>query len=92
MELPSDKWDLIELPKPNLNYGKTMKLWRDTKGEKYDLKGVLCTKSIFRRLKIQQSKSKWFCSEWCAHALGFSNPHLFTPTMIANRYGLGYAK
>lgn len=92
MELPSDKWDLIELPKPNLSYGKTMKLWRDTKGEKYDLKGVLCTKSIFRRLKIQQSKNKWFCSEWCAHALGFSNPHLFTPAMIANRYGLGYAK
>lgn len=83
MELPSDKWDLIELPKPNLTYGRTMKLWRETKGRKYDIKGVLAVKSIFRSLKFRQSPNKWFCSEWCAYVIGFGEPFLYSPVDLA---------
>lgn len=83
MELPSDKWDLIELPKPNLTYGRVMKLWRETKGKKYDLSGVLAVKSVFRRLKIRQSPNKWFCSEWCADVIGFGEPSKYSPSDLA---------
>ena len=83
MELPSDKWDLIELPKPNLTYGRAMKLWRETKGKKYDLSGVLAVKSVFRRLKIRQSPNKWFCSEWCAAVIGFGEPSKYSPSDLA---------
>lgn len=83
MELPSDKWDLIELPKPNLTYGRAMKLWRETKGKKYDLSGVLAVKSVFRRLKIRQAPNKWFCSEWCAAVIGFGEPSKYSPSDLA---------
>lgn len=83
MELPSDKWDLIELPKPNLTYGSAMKLWRETKGKKYDLSGVLAVKSVFRRLKFRQSPNKWFCSEWCAAVIGFGEPSKYSPSDLA---------
>ena len=45
-------------------------------GYKYDLKGILL--SQFLPLK-RHSKQRYFCSEFCAEALGFSNPHEYSP-------------
>ena len=52
-------------------YGYTV-----TKG--YDIIGMLAV--LFCNI---HSKSRWFCSEWCAQALGLPDPHNYTPAGLA---------
>lgn len=47
-----------------------------TEGRKYDWTGIFLTQ--FLPLRIH-SKSRYFCSEWCAKALQLSNAHHYSP-------------
>lgn len=62
MPLPAEKWDLIVLDNQQIVMERLFSLWRNTKGKRYDLLGVLCVTSFFRRF-LRQSADKWFCSE-----------------------------
>ncbi len=79
MPLPSEKWDLIELPdvagslKTNL-----AAVFAQTQGQRYDLAGALGV--VF---KTRQRSGRWFCSEWCGQVLGLSEPWRFSPNDLA---------
>lgn len=49
MQLPAEKWDLIALDNQQIVMERLFSLWRNTKGKRYDLLGVLCVTSFFRR-------------------------------------------
>ena len=75
MPLPSGKWDLVELPaKAGLS---AKRLFRRTHGAGYDYPGALG--AVFR---LPQSRRRWFCSEWCAYAIGCTNPHRYNPQTL----------
>lgn len=80
MELPSDKWDLISLPEHVIL--DTIDLYEETQGEKYDYIGVLRFICPF----LKPSPTRWFCSEWCAQALGLENPAQYSPNSLAHLY------
>lgn len=74
MELPNDKWDLVEL---NVQPYLILEFFKKTKGKKYDLFGALGVV-----LRFGNSKRKYFCSEWCAEALGFDKPYKYSPNSL----------
>lgn len=76
MPLPADKWDLIELPAP-VNQSAAQ-LYEKTGGLRYDWPGALGVV-----LKTPHSKRRWFCSEWCATAIGLADAHNYTPAALA---------
>lgn len=76
MELPADKWDLVEVD--DVTEQQVKDLYRRTRGCKYDWLGAIGVV-----LKIRQNQKRWFCSEWVAAALGFALPHLYSPNDLA---------
>lgn len=81
MELPAEKWDLFMLPENTAQ--SVADFYKRTKCAPYDYLGVLGV--VF---KTRHSVKKWFCSEWCAAALGLCDAHTCTPARLARRYGL----
>lgn len=79
MPLPSDKWDLIAIDDPAIVV-RTEKLFAQTTGAKYDFLGV--TGVV---LHNAHSKSRWFCSEWCAAALGLPKPQQYSPETLSQK-------
>lgn len=70
----SDGWDLINVP-----WADAAAVWRladETLGKGYDYLGVIIGAAL--GIKVS-SRDRWFCSEWCAAALGFAEPWRFTP-------------
>lgn len=76
MSLPSEKWDLIPLEATVAHEAED--LMERTVRSKYDYLGALGTVSI-----KGDDKNKWFCSEWCAAALGIAEPWRFSPNDLA---------
>lgn len=75
MPLPPEKWDLIPVDvKPEQVY----EALAATFGAKYDWLGATGVIARWRH-----DKRKWFCSEWCAMALGLANPERFCPGSLA---------
>lgn len=83
MELPLDRWDLIELTQFNVSQIK--RFYNKTKGCKYDFLGALGVV-----LHFGNNKKRYFCSEWCAEALGLPEPHKFSPNSLYRylRFGI----
>lgn len=69
----SKRWDFVEV---EVDKDKVLKLFKETEGAKYDWKGIFM--SQFLPLH-QENKKKWFCSEWCAEALGYNDSHEYSP-------------
>ena len=75
MPLLPEKWDLIPVDvKPEQVY----EALAATFGAKYDWLGATGVIARWRH-----DKRKWFCSEWCAMALGLANPERFCPGSLA---------
>lgn len=74
MELPSDKWDLVELHLTEESAHEVVKYFYRNNGKKYDFFGALGV--VF---KTRQNKQRYFCSEICAEALGFPQAWRFSP-------------
>ena len=72
MPLPADKWDLIPLPQSVAI--SASRLFHRTHGAGYDWLGAIGVV-----LKSPHSKSRWFCSEWCAYVIGYTNPCRYSP-------------
>lgn len=78
MLLPADKWDLLEIRDVEA-HEKVWALYQATQGAKYDYLGALGVV-----LPIHQATQRWFCSEWCAKALGLGQPERFSPSRLAH--------
>ena len=75
MPLPANKWDLIPLPQSvAISAGR---LFHRTHGAGYDWLGAIGVV-----LKSPHSKSRWFCSEWCAYVIGYTNPCRYSPQAL----------
>ena len=75
MPLPPEKWDLIPV---DVNPEQVYEALAATFGAKYDWAGATGVIARWRH-----DKRKWFCSEWCAMALGLANPERFCPGSLA---------
>lgn len=78
MRLPSDKWDLVELPATDMLTAKLQMIWLMTQDQPYDLIG-----SLGVVLRVGNRPDKWFCSEWCAAALGLPDGWRWSPNDLA---------
>ena len=76
MTLPPEKWDLIPVPATE---AQVQAAFETTRGAKYDWLGATGVIARWRH-----DKRKWFCSEWCAMALGLPNPERFCPGSLAD--------
>ena len=75
MPLPAAKWDLIPV---RATEAQVRAVFETTRGAKYDWLGATGVIARWRH-----DKRKWFCSEWCAMALGLANPDRFCPGSLA---------
>jgi len=74
MPLPGNKWDLISL---DIACAQVMTFHDRHIGKPYDWRGVLGF--VFYN---RDSRNKWFCSEYCAAALGFSEAWRISPSLL----------
>ena len=78
MPLPAAKWDLIPLPSAPEAHEQLQRLWMSTEGQGYDLMGALGI-----AFGLPQNRRRWFCSEWCATALGLPESWRWSPNDLA---------
>ena len=81
MPLPADKWDLIPINQLDA-YIDILNYFAQTRGKPYDFIGACGV-----ILGIKGSLKKWFCSEWCAAALGVQYPDRYSPQELADWLG-----
>lgn len=74
MPLPKERWDLIKV---NVNTDLIRLFFKQTKGLKYDMLGAIGVV-----LPIDEDSHRYFCSEWCAGAIGLANPHKYSPNSL----------
>lgn len=74
MELPPERWDLVEL---EISLEEVIAFFEKTKGLKYDFPGACGVILGFGNIK-----SRYFCSEWCAECLGIDKPYRFSPNSL----------
>ena len=78
MPLPAAKWDLIPLPSTLEAHEQLQRVWTATEGQGYDLMGALGI-----AFGLPQNRRRWFCSEWCATALGLPESWRWSPNDLA---------
>ena len=78
MPLPEAKWDLIPLPSTPEAHEQLQRVWTATEGQGYDLRGALGI-----AFGLRHNRRRWFCSEWCATALGLPNGWRWSPNDLA---------
>ena len=78
MTLPADKWDSIPINQLDA-YIDVLNYFAQTRGKPYDFIGACGVV-----LGIKGSLKKWFCSEWCAAALGLQYPDRYSPQALAD--------
>lgn len=78
MPLPADKWDLLPLSDHAYLHHALQHLYAQTQGEAYDWPGAAGFV-----LRTRHRTDQWFCSEWCAHALGLPESWRFSPNDLA---------
>lgn len=75
----TDGWALV--PIPTAHAANVLQFYNLTRGCAYDYVGVLAGQLLALNL---QSKARYFCSEWCAAALGLSEPWRYSPALLHN--------
>jgi len=63
-EFNPDKWDYVEV---EINPKILEEFYEETKGESYDLIGILGFV-----IPVKDRTNRWFCSEWCSNVLKIS--------------------
>ena len=75
-----DRWDVIPLNKTrfkNVRAQDIKDFYTKTEGKKYDYLG--CLGFVFGN---PDNPNRYFCSEWCAEALGLKNPSKISPAKL----------
>jgi hypothetical protein len=78
IELNLEHWDLI--PLRWADYRQIARVFRATAGAGYDFFGLFGSQLLPVGL---HSRRRWFCSEFCAAALGFPMPQRYSPAQLA---------
>lgn len=78
MPLAAAKWDLIPLPSTPEAHERLQRVWTETRGQGYDLRGALGV-----AFGLRHNRRRWFCSEWCAAALGLPDGWRWSPNDLA---------
>ena len=78
MPLSAAKWDLIPLPSTLEAHERLQRVWAETQGQGYDLRGALGI-----AFGLRHNRRRWFCSEWCAAALGLPAGWRWSPNDLA---------
>lgn len=73
-------WDFIELP-AWVDAERIELLFAENKGLKYDWLGIVFCQIIKGRW---HSRNRWFCSEFCAAAIGCARPYEYSPGDLAD--------
>lgn len=76
MELPLEDWDLIEITHL-VNVRDIVDFYKKTQGKKYDFIGLMSP--VLGNL---HDDDKYFCSEWCAEAIGVIFPNKYSPSSL----------
>lgn len=76
IRLDSGHWDLVELPW--VSAADVLLHFARTKGQPYGWLDVLL-RQIFNKCGDAPG---WFCSEWCAAAIGLHNPQAYSPAAL----------
>lgn len=71
-------WDVIELPWVDAQ--DVLAFYEQTQYDDYDYLGAILGRAGDVKLEDREA---WFCSEWCAAAIGFSEAWRFTPATLA---------
>lgn len=67
-EYEENNWDFIDFFITEKEYHELEDFYEETKGSTYDWAGMILSQIIPLNLRIK-NVSKWYCSEWIAHAL-----------------------
>ena len=78
MPLPEAKWDLIQMESTSEAHERLQRVWAETRGQGYDLRGALGI-----AFGLRHNRRRWFCSEWCAAALGLPDGWRWSPNDLA---------
>lgn len=78
MPLPESKWDLIQMESTSEAHERLQRVWTETRGQGYDLPGAFGV--VFG---LPENRRRWFCSEWCAAALGLPAGWRWSPNDLA---------
>ena len=78
MPLPESKWDLIQMESTSEAHERLQRVWTETRGQGYDLRGALGV-----AFGLRHNRRRWFCSEWCAAALGLPAGWRWSPNDLA---------
>lgn len=73
----ASNWRIVDIP--NIKNDAIYEFYDQTRGASYDWIGAVVGAGAAVDV---QSKNKWFCSEWCAHALGYEQGWRFTPANL----------
>jgi hypothetical protein len=74
-------WDVLDLPGAD---GPAIKLFHaNTDGCGYDYVGVFLGQLL--KIPFLQLPSRYFCSEWCAEALGIPDPASYSPGSLSDK-------
>lgn len=82
IDLDSGNWNVIDLP--HVNPIAITQLFAETKGAGYGWLDLFTQQVLHTPF---EDRSRWYCSEWCAAALGLPRPEIWTPGMLADQYG-----
>ena len=77
IELNLEHWDLI--PLLWANHRQIARVFRANAGQGYDFFGLFGSQLLPVGL---HSRRRWFCSEFCAAALGFPMPQRYSPAQL----------
>lgn len=77
IELNLEHWDLI--PLHWADYRQIARVFRANAGQGYDFFGLFGSQLLPVGL---HSRRRWFCSEFCAAALGFPMPQRYSPAQL----------
>lgn len=77
IDLNNGNWDVI--PLPWVDAVRVLVFFEQTEGRAYDWLG-LYRGQLFNRGR--RDGSKYFCSEWCAEALGIPAPEMYRPDRL----------
>lgn len=69
-----DTWDFLDLPQADAE--RIEALFQAERGAGYDWLGIACCQVLPLGL---ESRRRWFCSEFCAAALGLAHPARWSP-------------
>ena len=81
IDLTQPHWTVIDI---DADPAKVLALFERTAGEPYGWLDLL-TQQV---LRLPISSAGWFCSEWCAEAIGLTDPEIWSPGMLARHYGV----